>query len=286
MLLTYGSSGSDVSDLQTKLNSAGYGLSVDGIYGQKTQAAVRDYQSKNNLSVDGIAGDQTLGALSSATPSQTVIGGLSDDTAAGLSAAYQPSEAVRQAQADYEAALAVPAAAAPSDTDLQSIYDELQGRADFTYSLEDDPTYQQYKDQYERLGRSAMEDTMGQAAALTGGYGSTYAETAGQQQYSAYLQQLSDKVPDLYAAAQDRYDQEGDALQDRYSAAQEQYGVAYDRYRDAESDRQSAAETARKQLESTESLSYEEYQDLLDYYLQKAKLENSDYRWRQELLMG
>ena len=52
MTLSYGSSGSAVRQLQSALNKAGYGLAVDGIFGAKTQAAVRDYQRKNpNLSI-------------------------------------------------------------------------------------------------------------------------------------------------------------------------------------------------------------------------------------------
>ena len=46
-----------------------------------------------------------------------------------------------------------------------------------------------------------MKDTMGQAAALTGGYGSSYAESSAQQQYDAYLQQLGDIVPELAGKA-------------------------------------------------------------------------------------
>ena len=60
----YGSTGSAVSKLQTVLNQHGYDLAVDGIFGVKTQAAVRDYQKKNGLRmVDGIAGDETWGSL-------------------------------------------------------------------------------------------------------------------------------------------------------------------------------------------------------------------------------
>ena len=65
--LGYGSSGSDVEKLQNYLNQVGnYGLDVDGVYGSKTQAAVKDYQTKNSLAVDGIAGDETWGSLSGA----------------------------------------------------------------------------------------------------------------------------------------------------------------------------------------------------------------------------
>ena len=49
--------------LQYELNKSGYGLTVDGIFGQKTKAAVMDYQKKNSLAVDGIVGKNTFGKL-------------------------------------------------------------------------------------------------------------------------------------------------------------------------------------------------------------------------------
>ena len=58
-----GSENSDVKDLQKILNSKGYNLEVDGVFGSKTEAAVRDYQTKNNLQVDGIVGTNTWGSL-------------------------------------------------------------------------------------------------------------------------------------------------------------------------------------------------------------------------------
>lgn len=63
-LSKYGSRGTEVTQIQTKLKRWGYyNGSVDGIYGSKTQAAVRYFQSKNGLKVDGIAGSQTLRAM-------------------------------------------------------------------------------------------------------------------------------------------------------------------------------------------------------------------------------
>ena len=59
----YGSTGSAVSKLQTVLNEHGYDLAVDGIFGEKTRAAVRDYQQKNGLKLDGIVGKETWGSL-------------------------------------------------------------------------------------------------------------------------------------------------------------------------------------------------------------------------------
>ncbi|MBB6217372.1 peptidoglycan hydrolase-like protein with peptidoglycan-binding domain [Anaerosolibacter carboniphilus] len=69
--LKLGSKGSAVKDLQTKLNGKGYQLKADGVFGQLTLAAVKDYQSKNGLTVDGIVGAammEKLNAAAVATP--------------------------------------------------------------------------------------------------------------------------------------------------------------------------------------------------------------------------
>lgn len=63
-LSKYGSRGEEVRTIQTKLKRWGYySGNIDGIYGSQTQSAVRWFQSKNGLSVDGIAGPKTLAAM-------------------------------------------------------------------------------------------------------------------------------------------------------------------------------------------------------------------------------
>lgn len=65
-LLSVGSTGNAVRALQENLVLLGYPIATDGIYGAKTQAAVRDYQGKNGLAVDGIAGTITQKSISDA----------------------------------------------------------------------------------------------------------------------------------------------------------------------------------------------------------------------------
>lgn len=110
-----------------------------------------------------------------------------------------------------------------------AIYDKIMNRGEFSYDVNKDKLYQQYRDLYAQMGRSAMEDTMGQAAALTGGYGSTYSQNAGQQAYNAYLQKLNEVVPELYNAAYNRYNQEGQNLMNLYTMARSNADSAYER---------------------------------------------------------
>lgn len=71
-LSKYGSRGSEVTQIQTKLKRWGYySGSVDGIYGTKTVNAVKYFQRKNGLTADGIAGPATLKAMGIMTSSGT-----------------------------------------------------------------------------------------------------------------------------------------------------------------------------------------------------------------------
>ena len=89
---------------------------------------------------------------------------------------------------------------------------KLQSRAPFSYDPEKDPTYQQYKAQYERGAQKSMQDTMGQVMTRTGGLASSFAQTAGQQSYNATMAQLADKIPELRQLAYQMYMDEENRL--------------------------------------------------------------------------
>lgn len=113
-------------------------------------------------------------------------------------------------------------------SDLYQQYQELlnqyTNRKPFTYDVTEDGLYQQYANQYQRLGNQAMQDTLGQASGLTGGYNSSYAQSAGQQAYQGYLDQLNDIVPELYGQAYSRYAAEGDRIANAAQLAAQGYG--------------------------------------------------------------
>lgn len=87
---------------------------------------------------------------------------------------------------------------------------QILGRAAFSYDPETDPTYQQYKKAYTRDGQRAMQDTLGQVSARTGGLASSYAGSAAQQTYDNYMAALEDKIPELRQLAYSMYQDEGD----------------------------------------------------------------------------
>jgi hypothetical protein len=100
---------------------------------------------------------------------------------------------------------------------MDSLMSQIQNRKAFQYDVNGDALYQQYKDRFIHNGQRAMQDTMGQAAALTGGYGSSYAQNVGQQAYNEYMMGLNDVIPELYQLARDKYDRETSRMKEQYA---------------------------------------------------------------------
>ena len=290
-MVAYGSQGSAVKQLQSELNKRGYQLDEDGVFGKKTKAAVRDYQKKNRLTmVDGIAGDETWGSLLSApTAAEQQAAAAAEEAArpearvtestarrlAELEKGYQPSEDVAAARAYRDSVAAMQPGEYDSgfEDQLQALYDQIEGREAFSYDPEEDEAYRRYARLYAAQGAAAMEDTMGQAASLTGGYGSSYAQAVGQQAYDRYLGELAALVPELRQAALAEYRQEGQALTDRYNMLNQQEKAGYDRWQDTVAQWQRALSKAQSSYEDVSAQDEKAYQAMLKHYADKAEQE-------------
>lgn len=214
--------------------------------------------------------------------SQYTMAGVSDYTRQklnGLEAGYTPSASVQAAQAYLNQVRGSKPGAYESrwDAELTELYDQIRNRKKFSYDLGTDPLYQQYREQYQRKGQLAMQNTMGQAAALTGGYGSSYSEQVGQQAYNAYLQSLNDIVPQLQQQAYQRYQDEGTDLYNQYSLVKGRDDTDYGRYRDTVSDYYSDLSDARSAYNSERSLDQSQWETMLSYWAQKQANENAAY---------
>jgi hypothetical protein len=118
------------------------------------------------------------------------------------------------------------------DAQIKSLYEQIMGRGEFKYDQKTDPLYQQYVQDYTTQGKMAMRDTMGQAAALTGGYGSSYGQAVGQQQYDQYLQRMADILPQTYGMALDAYNAGGNRLNQNLETTTNLERSDYDKYLD------------------------------------------------------
>ncbi len=154
---------------------------------------------------------------------------------------------------------------------LKELMDRILNREDFHYSLDGDALYRRYRNQAVQNGRLAMADAAGQAAALTGGYGNSYAQTVGQQAYNRQLESLNDRIPELYNLAMNQYRLKTQGLQQKYdllSGAQEQ---EYGRYQDALAAWQKEADQLWRAYTDARDTDYRTYRD-----------EIADWQWQQE----
>lgn len=151
---------------------------------------------------------------------------------------------------------------------IDNLLGEILNREDFHYNYLEDPLYQQYRQAYTREGNRAMQDTMGQSAARTGGYLSTAGEVAAQQANNLYMAQLSDKIPELQQLAYSMYldDINGDRtnlglLQDLESF---HYGKYQDKLNQFNTDRNFKYNAGRDQIADSRYEDETEYNRNLD----------------------
>ncbi|MDP2859386.1 MAG: polysaccharide deacetylase family protein, partial [Bacillota bacterium] len=72
-VLKLGAKGPEVERLQRALTALGHPVKADGVYGQKTGAAVRKVQASSGLKQDGLVGKSTWNAINSALALQQMI---------------------------------------------------------------------------------------------------------------------------------------------------------------------------------------------------------------------
>ena len=203
---------------------------------------------------------------------------------------YKPGQQTQDAYANYQQM----AGQKPQDYasqyqgQMNQLFSQIQNRPKFKYDVNADALYQQYKDQYQRMGKMAMQDTMGQAQAMTGGYGNTYAQTVGNQAYQGYLQQLNDRVPQLEQRAYERYQGEGQDLYNQYGLAAQAEAMDYGKHQDAYNRWMQEQQLAYNQYADERGFDYGAYQDALqqqnwqeqfDYGQQRDAV--ADSQWQQ-----
>ena len=238
-----------------------------------------------------VSKQQTIHNYGGGYDTRSGIPGASSQTTERLSrleSGYTPSSAVRAAQSYLAGVQGSKPGAYTSKwgAELDALYDKITNRDKFKYDVYDDPMYQQYKMQYQNLGRTAMMDTMGQAAALTGGYGSSYGQSVGQQTYDAYLQSLNEVVPELYGQAYQQYRDEGTDMLNQWGLLNDREQQDYTKYRDSVSDYFNELSLAQSAAQAAAQDDYNRWAAERSYWLQKQQAEQSYYASQQKASGG
>lgn len=292
--LQKGSKGSEVKKWQEFLNTQGYNLSVDGDFGDNTYAATTDWQSKNGLGVDGIVGANTWGKAGFSNINTPVSAPTLDPLPTAPTydtTSWDDTDKGKETAGAYNAAKDAVTNYGDFTWDRQgdydALYDKYTNRAPFSYDFNADALYQQYKDMYMQQGKMAMQDTMGQAAAMTGGYGNSYAATVGNQAYQGYLGKLNEVIPELYQLALNKHNQEGQDMlnalglmeSDRtfdYGMYTDKYGRLTDAYGIASDDYYKGAEMFYTEQGNKNSIAGQEFTDAMSIWNA-----NSTNAWEQ-----
>lgn len=148
------------------------------------------------------------------------------------------------------------------DDRIQNLLREIENRPAFSYNAETDDLYGQYKKQYQREGQRATADALGQAAAASGGMPSSYAVTAATQAGDYYASKLTDRIPELYQAAYNRYLNE-----------YRQKAEALNMYQNAEQSDYNKYLTALNQHNADRSFNYGQYLDDISHQKEREQWE-------------
>ena len=197
---------------------------------------------------------------------------------------YTESAAVKAAQA----ALAQQNANKPGayqsqwQSKINDTLGKIENRDPFTYDVNGDALYQQYAQQFAQKGKMAMQDTMGQAAAMTGGYGNSYAATVGNQAYQSYLAEANNAIPTFYQMALDNYTRQGQELKDLYSLYSDRENADYSKYRDEVGDWQTERDYLANIYYNERDFDYGKYTDDRDFSYGNFRDDIADQQWEKE----
>lgn len=229
-----------------------------GAVSSPVQRAI-DAAQRNGANV-GTIGKQAAAKQSGGTSG----GGTSGGGGTQETPTYTPSAMVQEAKAYLDGVISGRPGAFQSKyaDQIAALYEQIMNRPKFQYDVNQDPLFQQYRNIYTQGGQQAMQDTLGSAAALTGGYGNSWGTTAGYQAYQNYLRQLNDKIPELEQRAFDRYTQEGQTLRDNLAMNMGLDDTDYGRYRDSMEDWQADRAYGRGAYENDRALDWEQWKYL------------------------
>ena len=116
---------------------------------------------------------------------------------------------------------------------INALMNDIQNRDKFEYDADNDTLFQQALASAMSSGKTAMQDTIGQASALTGGYGSTYATSAGNQAYNSFIEDAYNNLPEYYQMAMEAYQMEGEEMYKQLAMLSDADATEYQRTYDA-----------------------------------------------------
>ncbi|MBQ4618819.1 MAG: peptidoglycan-binding protein [Clostridia bacterium] len=239
MNMKIGASGDDVKTLKQLLRGAGYSLTDDDLFDEDTYQAVSDYQNANGITPNGEIGASTWAKLAG-----SIVNAIPKDLDTKGKVKFLEENKPKDYASEYTKR-------------IDDMINQVLSREDFTYDPGSDPMYQKLKDESTYLGKRAMNDAMGAASSLSGGYANSFAQTAGEHAYQDYMAQLTSGMDEMYQLALSAYDAETGRMESELKALTDAESKAYERYVN----------------------DIEEYNKTLEYYYKKLLDEQEQANW-------
>ncbi len=191
----------------------------NGVSDETYNQMMSEHKVSDDVLAKGTARESAAGRVNSVTNKDNIV---SEGVYNTINSQFKMPSAVTAADTFISEQLSKIQSGKTSYSDqLRDMMDKIMNREKFSYDVDTDPLFQQALASAMNSGKQAMQDTIGQASALTGGYGSTYATTAGNQAYNAYIEDAYDNLPQYYQMAMEAYQMEGDEMY-------RQYGMLFD----------------------------------------------------------
>lgn len=216
----------------------------------------------------------TQTSASVATQKSTPLNGVTEDIYGAMTKEFAPSDNYNNAMSMIQSQLTQLNSGKTSYSDqIAQLMDDYMNRDKFEYNPDTDALFQNALAGAMNAGQSAMQDTMGQASMLTGGYGSSYATSAANQAYNSLIEGAYDNLPEYYNMALNAYNMESEKMLNQLNmlntADQTEWGRMYDAY--------GANADFANQMYNRE---YQQWSDSVNNAYNMANMQNSDY-WSQ-----
>ena len=238
---------------------------------QQTLAPTFNYTQQNTPTFNQVETPTYTAPTTQAQKATSLNERLDADTLNKMNSQFQVSQAYTDAMNYTNQLLQQLGGGKTSYTDqLNQIMSEYSNRDKFSYNADSDPLFQQALASAMKSGSRAMSDTMGQAAALTGGYGSSYATSAGANAYNQFIDEAYDNLPAYYQIAMDAYNQEGQSMLNQYNMLSQADSNEYNRLYNAYNANFNNAQT----MYGNE---YQTWADSVNNAYNYANMQNNDY---------
>ena len=167
-------------------------------------------------------------------------------------------------------------------SEVDNLYNDIMNAEKFSYDPAKDKLFQLYKEQYDAQGSRAMQNQLGAAAAFSGGYNSSVAQTSSQNAYQNYLSALSEKAAETYQNALNMYRYNQQNMFDKYNAARDMNNAsneAYWKQADAKAQRMNSAYNA---YNDDRNYQYNKYSSDRNFYQTQGKNALDQINWLKE----